>query len=216
MSQLLCRPLGERARIGPIHGRPARGIVIATGSWVSRALFFVACSLSSMACLITREPVYEEAPNVPPSVHGSAASPMNRVQIVSLDPESPGADAGPMDTDLPFTAIVRDVNVRQHLRGRVFANLREDAIDALVAEIEIPVAAGSSERTVPFTIPLTELDPGCNWIELHVSEAFEGLPSLAPALDNDIGTGTWFVGATNAASPNAGLDTCESPPSTSE
>lgn len=219
MSQLPRRPLGEPARIGPIHGRPARGTVIATGSWVSRALFFVACSLSSMACLITREPVYEEAPNLPPSVHGSASSPMNRVQVVRLDLPSPGADAGPTSTGLDFTAIVRDPNVRQRLEGRLFVNLY-DGVDPETEEpvaedeaylrdrIAIPVS-GSFERIFPFTIPRGVLIPGCNWIELHVSEELQGYPSLAPVERGDIGTGTWFVGGITAGTPAADLRGCQ-------
>ena len=152
-------------------------------------------------CVVTREPVYDAPTNLPPSVHGSPESPMYIVEVVDIGSGPASDDAGLNAADPTFVAIVRDANVRDRLEARIFINLdhADDAnpITALVRDRE-PIPAETDEdpgsRRFMFTIPRSRFEIGCNWIELHVSREFEGLPSLLPAGDdpNDVGVGVWF------------------------
>lgn len=171
--------------------------------------------MSLMGCLITREPVYEAPIDLPPSVHGSSETPMFEITKVDLDLTG-GADSGigGASNEIRITAIVRDANIRDALVGRVFLNLNRSMSrpqDFLVREIErIPPELGEDpySRRVEFTIDTVELrPPGCHRIELHVSRAFEGLPSLNP-VDGDLGIGVWYRASFDRPNPNPLMDNC--------
>ncbi len=182
---------------------------------MSRTLLALAVCFGSvstttlMGCLITQDPSFDEPANFPPSVHGTATTPMYQTltrRVGPLDNPFPadGGDVDPANDDVTIAAIVRDANLRDNLEGRVFLNLNR-AVDNpqqfLVAEILIR-EEGTFERRVPeFTVPRSRLVANCNTIELHVSREFRRFPSLEPEEDGmgegtrrDVGIGVWFVG----------------------
>lgn len=175
----------------------------------SAVLVVMAGSLSSMGCIL-RDFEYEAPVNVPPSVHGTAETPMTRVRVVELDAPL-GADGG-ATTNLEFVATVRDVDVRQPLEALVYLDRNPDAPSrsALVGELPIPPVADQDplSRRVRFSLPTAELSRGCHVVELHVSRRFVGAINPQPADPADLGVGVWWVAATDAALPAVDMTAC--------
>ena len=214
MSQLRSAPASDPAVIPRISRRGGRGTAVAQGSWVSRAVLVVASSCCLMGCLITRDPSFEPPENLPPSVHGSAETPMYEIRRVCRNCAGGGlADAGPVQNVVRFVATVRDANVRDELQGRVYLNLDRDSdfpTRNLVDEVEVPPDLDNDpySREVEFAFTPSRLDVDCNVVELHVSREFAGALSLAPAEPGDIGIGVWYIGAYEEGGEEPDLSGC--------
>ncbi|MFK7985021.1 MAG: hypothetical protein AB8I08_03245 [Sandaracinaceae bacterium] len=190
-------------------------------SLLALAVCFGSVSTTSlMGCLITQEPSFDEPANFPPSVHGTATTPMFQTitrQVGPIDNPFPGDSgaASPFTRDVTISAIVRDANLLDELEGRIYVNLNRDEGPGTVTEIDIDGSAGTLERRIEFTVSRADLVPNCNRIELHVSREFQNLPSLEPVEDGmmegtrrDLGIGVWFVGGFNDGNPTPDMTTC--------
>ena len=210
MSQLRLPQRPRVRQIPEIRGFRTRGTPIATGMGVSRAILVLASCTSLMGCLITRDPSFDPAENLPPSVHSSAETPMRSMIPFLLGDAPGGADAG-LPTGLTFVATVRDPNPQDVLRARYYVDLDlDDPADGLVNEFNIRPMLDSDpfSRRVSFTVPRSLIGPGCNRVELYVSRAFATGLGPNPVDSEDLGSGVWFVGGRSDPTDMIDMNDC--------
>jgi hypothetical protein len=171
------------------------GLVIASSL---RKMLTLACAAAVLpACLITERKDYQEAPSFPPSIvtPGTATLPLDRIIVL----DEVGADGGARE--LSFEVIVRDPNINDPLRARVFVNrpaaVTDDRALAFLKKEGIVSSNDSSERTFAFVLDMSSLDAlRCNKIELMVASDF--VSGMEPVEADESARVVWWAGPRGA------------------
>lgn len=164
-----------------------------------RKMLNLACVAAVLpACLITERKDYQAAPSLAPSIvtTGAASRPLDRVIVL----EDVGGEDGGIGT-LVFEVIVREPNVNDDMRARVFVNrpaaITDDRAFLFMKKDEaLPPnvsAERPSERPYTFIIEPSELNAlECNRIELFVASDFRG--AFTPVDLSESARVVWWAG----------------------
>jgi hypothetical protein len=188
--------------------RRVGGTCLAIVPAVKRLWLVLSCATAMNGCIL-RDFEYDPQANVPPSVHGSTETPMDRVRIVDLD-VIPGGDGGPTN-NIVFVGELRDANVNDPIAFITFIDRNLSAPRIVDDGDAQPVVGGDSFRR-PFEtqIPRSVLTLGCHAVEVHASSRFDGVANPTPHDENDLGIGVWWIAATSSSSPDVDMLSCGS------
>ena len=171
-------------------------------SYLRKMLTLVCAAAVLPACLITERKNYEAAPSFAPSIvtPATASLPLDRVIVLS---DVGGADGG--IGELRFNVIVREPNINDGVRARVFVNrpaavTGDGAILYLKSELPVPPNPSSDrpgERPFEFVVDTTSLNElRCNKIELIVASDF--VSGITPVDPDESARVVWWAGPLGA------------------
>jgi hypothetical protein len=181
--------------------------------YVSSAV--AALSGTLLPCCITQDVQYQAPPDVPPSIESTptAEHPIN--EIIVLDPPAQVGDAGMGPASIFLDVQVRDPNLNQRLRYRLFIDYQRGEISPRIID-ERPIPPSMElVRTERIEVPIRPYlnSPGCHRIELFVSSGFQpaGPTARLPVTDGDLATATWWVATRDPAAPMGFVDMTDCP-----
>lgn len=140
---------------------------------------------TSGGCVVPGKLEFSEPTDYPPSIVSAdgAELPLDRVVDFAINGVS---DAGP--AELSFQTLVRDPNVNQELKYKVFV---DSATSQYVQGLLEPT--GELERFLSFRVNINTV--GCHRVQLLVSGDFKFEEVREPVVENDIDTATWWIRA---------------------
>lgn len=136
--------------------------------------------------------------NQPPSIHvpTTALRPTNRVLVLLRDDLNGSADGG-TGSSIRLEAQIRDPDVLQELRFRLYVDYR----DRQASDVPLTTIAATGQFSRPFSVDVPSgllSEPGCHRIELVVTSAFANDRDRTPLVPGDVDVMTWWV-ATRAS-----------------
>jgi hypothetical protein len=176
--------------------------------WVRSALAALSGTLAP-GC-ITQDVQFEVPRDYPPSIESSptAEHPINEVIVV--EPSTSSGDAGVGSSSIVLDVQVRDPNIQQRLRYRLFIDyMRGTPSPTIVDEQPIPPSM-ELVRNVRIEVPIRPYlaSPRCHRIELFVSSSFReaGPTARLPTNEGDLATATWWVATRDSDAPMSPVD----------
>jgi hypothetical protein len=151
---------------------------------------------------ITQQVRYEPPADFPPSIESQPTAAHRLNEVVRYEDIVSEMDAG-MVTALPLEIEIRDPNVDQELRRRLYVDFVPG--DFFLESIVPP--NGELARNVTVEVPLGQLqDPGCHRVEIFVSEQFAS--TREPVEEGNLATATWWVATPAMPGSTVDMLTC--------
>jgi hypothetical protein len=157
----------------------------------------LAMSAAMTGCITTRGFDCPEPANTPPSVESSATGPTPLNKIITIDPTQMAADGGGQPEQM-FEAIIRDPDVLDTLRCRIWIDYRPEAPPGIAVEqLLMRDAQNPRQAILRFSLPARSFtNLFCHRVDLRVSREFALAPRVQdPLTVGDIGSATWWVAA---------------------